>query len=254
MSTSISPFMDSQLNRLLRDEELLMEVSRESARRQQPEDPDEKLGLDRLATFIDTIRIAEGVTWKEFALSTTPRPFNPVYLMLMSMSLIKRAEITDEVFYALEERLLVPESTLRQMFSVEEVVQQKGLLGSLRVPRIRVSAPFDIFTIVPPASAVGTLGETRDGTPGPEVRESLFEETGFKVRCTVAHNGGLIVEVESFSISGRRVPRNLRVSVISTEEGTVKASVSELDRGVAKFECTDWDPQDRLVIEGGGRG
>ena len=251
MKSNIYPFVDTEPIPEFRDAWLLMEVARESARRQQPEDADEKLGLDRLATFIDTIRLAKGVTWKEFALSS-PRPFNPVYLMLMSLRLISRKEITDEVFYALEERLLVPESTLRQMFSVEEIVQQKGLLRSLRVPRIRISAPFDTFVHQAPLAA--TLGERQDDSRDSESGESTFEDAGVNVRYRQSAEEGFIVTVEAIPGSDRRVPTDLSVSVVSTADGSVKAGPLGFERGRSECGHINMEPWDRLVIESGNRG
>ena len=252
MELSLTPFLDREPKGELRDAWVLSEVARESAKRQETKDstnPDEVLGLDRLATFIDTIRIAEGVTWKEFALSTTPRPSNPVYLMLLSMSLISRNEITNEVFSALERRLLVPASTLRSMFRIEEVEQPKGILGLLHMPRIRISAPFDTFTSQAPVAAV--LGEGQQDSRDEKVGESVFEQSGFNVRYRQSTEEGLIATVEAIPGSGRRVPRDMMVSIVSAVDGSLKAGPFMFERGRAECGHVDAEPLDRLVIERG---
>ena len=252
MELSITPFLDSDHKGELRDAWLLNEVARESSERQEKKDrtnPDEVLGLDRLATFIDTIRIAEGITWKEFALSATPRPFNPVYLMLMSMSLISRKEITNEVFSALEGRLLVPESTLRSMFRIEEVIQPKRKWELLRMPRIRISAPLDTFTSQVPVASV--LGEVQQDSLDDEAGESIFEQSGFNVRYRQSPEEGFIASVEAIPGSGRRVPRDMMVSIVSSVDGSLKAGPFVFERGRAECGHVDAETVDRLVIEWG---
>lgn len=252
MELSIAPFLDSDHKGELRDAWVLNEVARQSSKRREPKDrsnPDEVLGLDRLATFIDTIRLAEGVTWKEFALSATPRPFNPVYLMLMSMSLISRKEITNEVFNALERRLLVPESTLRNMFRIEEVEQPKGILRLLSMPRVRISAPFDTFTSQAPATAV--LGEGQQDSLAIETGESSFEQSGFNVGYRQSSVEGFVATVEAIPDSGRRIPRGMMVSIVSAVDGSLKAGPFVFERGRAECGHVDAEPVDRLVIEWG---
>ena len=248
MDSSLTPFLDSEHRGELRDAWVLNEVARENSKRQVTKDrtnPDEVLGLDRLATFIDTIRMAEGLTWKEFALSATPRPFNPVYLMLMSMSLISRKEITNEVFNALERRLLVPSSTLRSMFRIEEI-ERKVIFG---MPRIRISAPFDTFTSQAPATAV--LGSGQQDSLAFEAGESVFEQAGFNVRYRQSTEEGLIATVEAIPDSGRRIPRDMMVSIVSAEDGSPKAGPFVFERGRAECGHVDAEPVDRLVIERG---
>ena len=252
MELSLTPFLDGEYRGELRDAWLLNEVARERSKRQVTKDrtnPDEVLGLDRLATFIDTIRIAEGVTWKQFALSATPKPFNPVYMMLMSMSLISRKEITSEVFSALERRLLVHSTTLRSMFRIEEVEQPKGVIGLLRMPRIRISAPFDTFTSHAPVAAV--LGEGQKGSHGEEAGESVFEQSGFKARYRQSTEEGFIASVEAIPGSGRRVPRDMTVTIVSAADGSIKAGPFVLERGRAECGHVDAEPLDRLIVEWG---
>ena len=252
MELSLTPFLDGEYRGELRDAWLLNEVARESSKRQVTKDrtnPDEVLGLDRLATFIDTIRIAEGVTWKQFALSATPRPFNPVYLMLMSMSLISRKEITNEVFSALERRLLVPSSTLRSMFRIEEVEQPKGVVGLLRMPRIRISAPFDTFTSHAPAAAV--LGSTQQNSLALEAGESVFEQSGFNVRYRLSSEEGFVATVAAIPGSGKRVPRDMMVTIVSAADGSIKAGPFVFQQGRAECGHVETEPLDRLIIEWG---
>ena len=255
MVLSVNPFIDGERKTDLRDARLFTEVAREISKRRRTGahiDPDEKLGLNRLATFIDTIRMTEGLSLKEFALSAHPKPFNPVYLTLLSKSLISRREITDEVLCALERLLMVPSSTLRQMFSVEEVVQPKGLWGLLRMPRIRISAPFDTFAHRAPVGV--TLGAERDDSRRPEAGGSIFEEAGFSISYRQSPTEGLVVTVEPVSGSGRRAPAELKVKVVSIADGSIKAGPFGFERSRAELGQVDWKPSDRLVIESGDRG
>ena len=249
MTPNILPFIDSESTTGLRDAEMQVEIVDERLRRQQTsagKDLDEKLGLERLAMLINTIRMSEGLGWIEFALSAYPKPFNPVYLILISERLIARKEITDEVFDALERRLLIDASTLRGMFSLEQVEQPKGLLRWMRMPSIRISAPFDTFAVPNP---VATLGNASSEVTDYRIREGVFGEAGLIVRYTRTPESSLVVNVDVVPESNQRVPSDLKVTVVSSVDGSAKAGPFRFESGRADFGGVDWDPLDRLVIE-----
>ncbi len=232
-------------------ENLMVKLAREAAsRRQSLVDPDEQLGLDRLATLINTVRQFRDQTWREFALSARPRPFNQYYLMLMSLGLTRRREITNDVFDALSQLLGVREATLRGMFWVEEVVRPQGFLDRLRPQVMRISAPLDIFR-TPRAYAAATLGDAAEDSPRFNTGESELKSKEFecKVSYRQTQEDGLIVNVEA--PEGRKVPDNLALSVVSAGGGPSKAGPFRLDRGRVVFGHIDWDPHDKLMIERG---
>ena len=250
MEANISPFLEDTSNPDAEDAELLLKVAREAGKGSHIAHPDEQLGLDRLGALLDTIKMAEGISWRQFALSARPRPFKPAYLMLLSQSEIPRSEITNEVFDALGRLLQVRVDSLRRMFTVVEVERQGGFLPSWRLPRIRISATFDTFVAPQPVAA--TLGETSEAGQAYVTRENAFGEAGLRVSYTRTPEGTLLVSVEPDPEGGSRVPNDLIVSVVSTETDSVKAGPFQVVRGRAECGQIDWDPLDRLIIERGG--
>ena len=250
MLTEIDPFIDGTHVSEGHFVEWLTGVASESSLRRPKTpvaDPDETLGLDRLATFMDTIRNTEGLSWREFALSAHPKPFNPVFLMLMSMGLITRREITDEVVDALAGRLHVSAHDLRSLFVVEEVAKPTGIFAALRLPRIRISAPLNAFA--PPRTASAILGDTPTNSGPYVIGESPFPESGLNVRYTLSQGDELVVVVETDLRRRRRVPNDLVVSVVAAIDGAVKAGPLRMNKGRTEFQRIDWDPLDRLIIE-----
>lgn len=252
MEANISPFVEDASNPDSEDAELLLKVARQAGAGSHQAHPDEQLGLDRLGALLDTIKMAEGVSWRQFALSARPRPFKPAYLMLMSKGQIPRTEMTDEVFDALGRLLQVSVASLQRMFTVVEVGRQGGFLPPWRAPRIRISAPLDSFLAPRPVAA--TLGETAENGTGYATRENVFVEAGLRVSYSRIPEGNMVVSVEPDPDGGNRVPNNLMVSLVSTSTGSVKAGPFQVVRGRAECGQVDWDPLDRLVIERAGIG
>ena len=218
---------------------------------------DEQLGLDRLATAIDTTRQLRDVGYRELALSAEPKPFNPTFLRLMSMSLIRRAEITDEVFSSLAGLLQVEEKTLRGMFQIEETLRPEGFLAGvfakMRSPGFRIVAPIDSFASMPPrAHAAATLGKGQKTANNFRSGECLFEETGFRVEYRESSEG-LFVTIEPDPAGASRVPGDLSVTVVSAEDGSPKAGPFGFQRGRADCGRINLGSCDRLVIQGGRR-
>ena len=253
MRTNIAPFLDRGGAIEDPNTNLLVELGRETSRRRldpaQP-DPDEELGLDRLGTLLDTIRLRNRQSWRQFALSASPRPFNPVFLMLMSLRLIRRREITDEVFLALGNLMQVRVDTLRSMFRVEEVEQPEGIFAGLRLPKIRISDLLSALAVPAPSPAI--LGDSgrQPASSTLQLGESDFEEAGFRVKCTHTEYAGLFVEINATPGGGSRVPSGLTATVVSNVDGSIKAGPVPFERGGAHCGPVDWDPLDRLVIEG----
>ena len=220
--------------------------------------PDEQLGLERLAALIDAVCALRGVDLHELALSAYPRPFDRLYLLLLAQGLIRRSEISDQVFSTLAMLLQVEEETLRGMFQVEEIGQPQGIIAILkrkmRPSAFRLVAPIDAFaSLQPVAPAAATLGDGREHTASARTGESFFEETGFKVGFRQSREDGLTVTVESTPDGTRRVPGDLRVTVVSVEDGSPKAGPFGFNRGRAECGRVDLGPCDRLVLEGGNR-
>ena len=226
-----------------------------SSRRRYHFDRDEVLGLERLATLLDEVRTTRNLTWGEFARSASPRPFDPSFLMLMSLRLIRRREIGDDVFSALANLLRVDEGTLRDMFRVEEVVRPPAWLGWLRMPKLRIAAPFDTFPLPQPGFPAGaSLGVGIEESRPRNAGESIFEDAGLRVSYRDSADEGLVVTLEASPGSGRKVPPNLGVSIISVEEGSVLAGPFAFERGRAECGRVTRRPWDKLVIESSENG
>ena len=247
MEANISPFLEDVSNPDAEDAELLLTVARQDGEGSHQAHPDEQLGLARLGALVDTVKMAEGVSWRQFALSARPRPFKPAYLMLISKGQIPRTDMTDEVFEALGSLLQVSVASLQRMFTVVEVGRQGGFVPPWRALRIRISAPLDSFLFPRPVAAA--LGETAEDGPEYVTREDVFEEAGLRVSYSRTPEGYLVVSVEPDPDGGNRVPNDLMVSLVSTSTGSVKAGPFQVVRGRAECGQVDWDPLDRLVIE-----
>ena len=194
----------------------------------------------------------------ELALSAYPRPFDRLYLLLLAQGLIRRSEISDEVFSSLATLLQVKEETLRGMFQIEDIAQPQGVIavlkGKMRPSAFRLVAPIDAFaSLQPVAPASATLGDGREHTASARTGESFFEETGFKITFIQSREDGLTVTVESSPDRHYRVPGDLKVTVVSVEDGSPKAGPFGFNRGRAECGRVDLGPCDRLVLEGGNR-
>lgn len=259
MNSQIEPFLATERELEAIQESPLNELRREFISRPPSAIPsDEQLGLHRLSTVIETTNQLWGLSYKEMALSASPRPFNPTYLRLMAMGLIRRTEISDEVFSTLARLLQVKEETLRGMFQFEETAQPQGiisaLMGKMRSSVFRIVAPIDAFASLQPIGpAAATLGDGLEQPADLRAGEVLFQETGFKVGFSQSPEYGLTVTVESTPDGASRVPGDLRVTVVSVEDGSPKAGPFGFDRGRAECGRVDLGPWDRLVIEGGKR-
>ena len=259
MDSQIEPFLATGRELEVFQEGPLNELRREFISRPPSVIPsDERSGLDRLASMINTTRELWGVSYKEMALSASPRPFNPTYLRLMTMGLIRRSEISDEVFSTLARLLQVNEDSLRGKFQVEETARPQGiiavLLGKMRSSAFRIVAPIDAFASRRPvAPAAATLGDGLEQPAAFRSGECFFDATGFRVGFIDSREEGLIVTVESTPDGASRVPGDLRVTVVSVEDGSPKAGPFGFDRGRAECGRINLGPWDRLVIEGGSR-
>ena len=227
----------------------LMELAQESRKRGQNPNPElptvRAVGL-KLGRLLDLVRGAEGISWVDLA-SSGPRHFNPVYLALLNMGLIRRDEVTEAVLASVALLVEMPLDSLRKVVEVVEDIRELQGLGRLfgGRPQGNILAPLHFFAR---AIARGQLGGGAQGDGDRQEGEFPFPETGIKVNYWWSQRFGLTVEVSS-SDPKRRLPGNCQVSLVSAE-GSVIAGPTKCQEGVARLEdCpTRPAPEDSVLV------